>query len=80
MPCKLFAMSLYVTQWRKSKKKSSRVDVFYTDEQKELRRRSMEISKSKNKDLKMLLCQTLNGSIECRAFKIFSYYNPILIN
>ena len=59
MPCKLLAMSLYMTQWRKSKKKSSRVDVFYKDEQKELRR-SIEIYVSKNENLKILLCQTLN--------------------
>ena len=78
MPCKLFAMSLDMTQWRKSKKNRGEL-TYFIDEQKELRK-SMKISKSKNKDLKTLLCQTLNGSIESWAFKIFSNYNPILIN
>ena len=44
-------MSLYMTQWRKSKKKSSRGDVFYIDEQKQLRRNA-PIFKPKHKDLK----------------------------
>ena len=58
MPCKLFAMSLYMTQWRKSKKNQVELTYFIQMNRNELRR-SMEISKPKNKHLKYYFVKRL---------------------